>query len=200
MSGTGGCMDVNDVASYLYAEFEQEEFLTRQISDATMIRLARMMGIADDGQSRKIKVGQYISNLEGTELIPSSGQKVKLVVTRPKNNSHPRRFQFVPVSLADNASVSRKVSAGQTAQGLAFDVVLTYSGYGYSVSCPALLGCHTQGMTEAEALENVREAITGWLQAEARSVKRRAQDMMDEYNAAGYPSKIAVVDVPPVAE
>ena len=102
---------------------------------------------------------------------------------------------FVPASPTDSAPVNRRVSAGQTAQGLTFDVVLTYSGYGYSVSCPALLGCHTQGMTEAEALENVREAITGWLQAEARAVKRRTQDMMDEYNAAGYPSKIAAVTV-----
>ena len=74
-------------------------------------------------------------------------------------------------------------------------MVLTYSGCGYSVSCPALLGCHTQGMTEAEALENAREAITGWLQAEARAVKRRTQDTMDEYNAAGYPSKIAAVTI-----
>ena len=79
---------------------------------------------------------------------------------------------FVPASPTDSAPVNRRVSAGQMAQGLTFDVVLTDSGYGYSVSCPALLGCHTQGMTEAEALENVREAITGWLQAEARAVKR----------------------------
>ena len=60
-------MDGNDVVNYLYAEFEQREFLTRQISDDAMIRLARMMGTIDDGQSRKTKVGQYISNLEGTE-------------------------------------------------------------------------------------------------------------------------------------
>ena len=192
-------MDGNDVANYLYAEFEQREFLTRQISDDAMIRLASMMGIIDGGQSRKIKVGQYISNLEGTELTPGSGHKVKLVVTRPENNSLPRRFQFVSVGPTDVTPVNRKVLAGQTAQGLTFDVVLTDSGYGYSVSCPALLGCHTQGMTEVEALENVREAITGWLQAEARAVKRRTQDMVDEYNAAGYPSKIAAVTVSPTA-
>lgn len=188
-------MDGNDVANYLYTEFEQREFLTRHISDDAMLRLAKMMGIIDDGQSRKIKVDQYINNLEGTELTASLGHKIKLVVTRPENNSLPRRFQFVPVRLTDGMPANRKVSAGQTVQGLTFDVVLTYSGYGYSVSCPALLGCHTQGMTETEALENVREAIIGWLQAEARAVKRRTQDMMDEYNAAGYPSKIAAVTV-----
>jgi predicted RNase H-like HicB family nuclease len=30
---------------------------------------------------------------------------------------------------------------------------------GYVVSCPALPGCHTQGDTIDEALENIQEAI-----------------------------------------
>jgi predicted RNase H-like HicB family nuclease len=30
--------------------------------------------------------------------------------------------------------------------------------------CPAIPGCVSQGRTEAEALENIREAITGCLQ------------------------------------
>jgi predicted RNase H-like HicB family nuclease len=30
--------------------------------------------------------------------------------------------------------------------------------------CPAIPGCVSQGATEAEALENIREAITGCLQ------------------------------------
>ncbi len=34
------------------------------------------------------------------------------------------------------------------------------------VECPALPGCVSQGKDEAEALENIREAITGWLWAE----------------------------------
>lgn len=32
--------------------------------------------------------------------------------------------------------------------------------------CPALPGCISQGRDEKEALENIREAITGWLWAE----------------------------------
>ena len=31
--------------------------------------------------------------------------------------------------------------------------------------CPAIPGCVSQGRTEAEALENIREAIVGCLQA-----------------------------------
>ena len=34
------------------------------------------------------------------------------------------------------------------------------------VECPALPGCVSQGRDEQEAIENIREAITGWLWAE----------------------------------
>ena len=34
---------------------------------------------------------------------------------------------------------------------------------GYIVSCPAILGCHSQGDSVEEALENIKEAITGCL-------------------------------------
>ena len=37
---------------------------------------------------------------------------------------------------------------------------------GVSVSCPALKGCHSQGKTKAEALENIRDAIREWLASE----------------------------------
>lgn len=47
-----------------------------------------------------------------------------------------------------------------------YRVVLIESDEGFSVSCPALTGCHSQGQTKAEALENIREAIREWLAAE----------------------------------
>jgi predicted RNase H-like HicB family nuclease len=40
-----------------------------------------------------------------------------------------------------------------------YKVALRKSGEGYSVSCPGLPGCWSQGATEAEALENIQEAI-----------------------------------------
>lgn len=34
---------------------------------------------------------------------------------------------------------------------------------GYSVSCPAFRGCHSQGETKEEALENIADAIREYL-------------------------------------
>ena len=35
---------------------------------------------------------------------------------------------------------------------------------GYNVSCPALSGCHSQGETIEEALENIKDAIQGCME------------------------------------
>jgi len=37
---------------------------------------------------------------------------------------------------------------------------------GYVIECPALPGCASQGDTVEEAVENIKEAIRGWLKAE----------------------------------
>lgn len=38
------------------------------------------------------------------------------------------------------------------------------SAEGFSVSVPALAGCHSQGRTEAETVENIRVAIIEYLE------------------------------------
>lgn len=45
-----------------------------------------------------------------------------------------------------------------------YKVVLRESEEGFSVSCPALPGCHSQGATEQEALDNIRDAIREYLE------------------------------------
>ena len=40
-----------------------------------------------------------------------------------------------------------------------YKVALQHSDEGYSVSCPGLPGCWSQGETEEEALANIRDAI-----------------------------------------
>ena len=44
-----------------------------------------------------------------------------------------------------------------------YKVALTRSDEGISVSVPGLPGCWSQGATEAEAVENAREAIKEYL-------------------------------------
>ena len=44
-----------------------------------------------------------------------------------------------------------------------YKVVLRKSEEGYSVSCPGLPGCWSQGASETEALENIRSAIREYL-------------------------------------
>jgi len=53
-----------------------------------------------------------------------------------------------------------------------YRVMLIEHDEGVSVSCPALKGCHSQGRTCEEALQNIREAIREWLAAEAAEFRR----------------------------
>jgi predicted RNase H-like HicB family nuclease len=46
-----------------------------------------------------------------------------------------------------------------------YKVVIHESEEGFSVSCPGLPGCWSQGATEAEALENIQDAIREYLAA-----------------------------------
>ena len=48
---------------------------------------------------------------------------------------------------------------------MTYRVVLQHSEEGYSVSCPGLPGCWSQGDSEAEALANIRLAIQDYLAA-----------------------------------
>jgi len=46
-----------------------------------------------------------------------------------------------------------------------YKVVVHESEEGFSISCPGLPGCWSQGDTEAEALENIQAAIREYLAA-----------------------------------
>ena len=52
-----------------------------------------------------------------------------------------------------------------------YPVVLIKSEEGYAIGCPALPGCWSQGATETEALQNIREAIQDYLAAVTDSLK-----------------------------
>lgn len=46
-----------------------------------------------------------------------------------------------------------------------YKVVLEESDEGFAVSVPSLPGCHSQGSTESEALEDIADAIREYLDA-----------------------------------
>lgn len=51
-----------------------------------------------------------------------------------------------------------------------YKVVIMYDKEykGYVVDCPELIGCMSQGKTIDEALENIKDAIKGWLEVERK--------------------------------
>jgi predicted RNase H-like HicB family nuclease len=53
-----------------------------------------------------------------------------------------------------------------------YNVVIERDAEGYYVaSVPALPGCHTQGRSEEEVLERIREAIEGYLEVRGGEVE-----------------------------
>lgn len=50
-------------------------------------------------------------------------------------------------------------------------VIIHKSKYGYDIHVPALPGCHSQGATEKEALENIQDAILTYLEMEKDELK-----------------------------
>ena len=48
-----------------------------------------------------------------------------------------------------------------------YRIRLIRSDEGWAVSCPMLPGCHSQGATREDAVENIKIAIREWLDVEA---------------------------------
>ena len=61
-----------------------------------------------------------------------------------------------------------------------YRIRLIQSEEGWAVSCPSLPGCHSQGATREEAVENIKTAIREWLQVEAQEagVVRIEEDLV----------------------
>ncbi|MDO8743096.1 MAG: type II toxin-antitoxin system HicB family antitoxin [Candidatus Azambacteria bacterium] len=52
-----------------------------------------------------------------------------------------------------------------------YSAIIHKSKYGYDVRVPALPGCHSQGETLKEALENIKDAILTYLEMEKEELK-----------------------------
>lgn len=53
-----------------------------------------------------------------------------------------------------------------------YKVELIKSEEGYAIGCPELPGCWSQGKTEEEALENIKDAIAVYLETQAVIAQR----------------------------
>ena len=53
-----------------------------------------------------------------------------------------------------------------------YKVALSKSEEGYAVSVPGLPGCWSQGSTEQEALENIKDAIREYLEVAADQISK----------------------------
>lgn len=62
-----------------------------------------------------------------------------------------------------------------------YKVKLKKSEEGYAVWCPALPGCWSQGETEEEALENIKDAIIAYLE----TVEELTKDADSRYVEVG---------------
>lgn len=56
-----------------------------------------------------------------------------------------------------------------------YHVVLIENEEGFSVGCPALPGCWSQGATREEALANIREAIALWLDVQEEDLRHEME-------------------------
>lgn len=51
----------------------------------------------------------------------------------------------------------------QVLRKMKYRVILQQNEEGYAINCPGLPGCWSQGKTEEEALENIKDAIETYL-------------------------------------
>lgn len=76
--------------------------------------------------------------------------------------------------MAENDTIGRP-EAELPSQGMTVRVVMYPGEDGYVVAeCPELPGCASQGRTREHALENIREAIEGWLEVAALQPENRS--------------------------
>jgi predicted RNase H-like HicB family nuclease len=79
----------------------------------------------------------------------------------------------------ENFSAAEEPSEYGRANRLHFRINLFESNEGWSVSCPDLPGCHSQGKNRKEALTNIKDAIRLWLEVEVEDTGLKRVEQAD---------------------
>lgn len=91
---------------------------------------------------------------------------------------------------AEKATSKRSATKKKMTKVLGFDVVLTEEEEGgFSIECPKLPGCISQGETEKEAIENIKDAIELYLECVERN---EIEVIRDKFSKAKYLGKCVI--------
>ena len=196
-------MDKMKVGQLLYAEFGDKEFSAGQISNGAMAKLVQEMGITETARpALDSLVSKLLESLNGRAFQLQTGGPAYFDVHWSEKTHKSHSFQVIPIDVSGSKETvwasDELVGVEYPDAEMAYTVVLTYSEEGYAVECPALKGCYSQGDSEEEALENIKEVITGWIQCKILDARKRTQTALDEKLEAGFPAKLVNVKIGPV--
>jgi len=124
----------------------------------------------------KPKLGRLLDNVlkDGVPVVLRRGDRFlqisEYVVPHPK-----------PKGLHEPFTAEEEPPEYGRANGLHFKVNLFESHEGWSVSCPDLPGCHSQGKNRKEALTNIKEAIRLWLEVETEDTGLKRVEQADVF-------------------
>ena len=99
-------------------------------------------------------------------LYPISLEAIIRIPERPHFKTHGR----IPLDL---------YALTITLANMQYRIQLWETDEGWSVSCPDLHGCHSQGESREKALENITEAIRLWLEVEAEENGIKSVETME---------------------
>ena len=76
-----------------------------------------------------------------------------------------------------------------------YEVVLFKSEEGYAVTCPALPGCWSQGATRDDALVNIGDAITLYLEFTLEQTRERRDSLVSEATEEGLQVELCEISI-----
>ena len=76
-----------------------------------------------------------------------------------------------------------------------YEVVLFKTDEGYAITCPALPGCWSQGITRDDALENIADAIRMYVDYLAEKAEAEKERLIQEGKDEGLPVELHNVNI-----